>query len=61
MATLRFESTDVGETEAFLSEAYTSMSIGGQAERTGARVVRDYAGPLNVDDSGDGGVTQHVR
>jgi hypothetical protein len=50
MATLRFDSTDLGRTEEFLSRAYTKMRIGGRAERTRAQVTREAMGSLSVDE-----------
>ena len=50
MATLRFDSTDLGCTEEFLSMAYTKMRIGGRAERTRAQIWREAAGSLSVDE-----------
>jgi AraC-like DNA-binding protein len=50
MATLRFDSTDLGRTEEFLSMAYTKMRIGGRAERTRAQVTREATGSLSVDE-----------
>ncbi|GAA0479107.1 hypothetical protein Ade02nite_40140 [Paractinoplanes deccanensis] len=50
MSSLRFESTDLGETEEFLSLAYTKMSLGGHAEHARAEVIREAAGSLNVDE-----------
>jgi hypothetical protein len=50
MATLRFDSTDLGRTEEFLSMAYTKMHIGGHAERTRALVTREAVGSLSVDE-----------
>jgi AraC-like DNA-binding protein len=47
---LRFDSTDIGLTEEFLSMAYTKMSIGGHAERTRAQVSRETMGSLSVDE-----------
>ncbi|MDR7279249.1 helix-turn-helix transcriptional regulator [Catenuloplanes atrovinosus] len=50
MSSLHFDSTDLGQTEEFLSMAYTKMSLGGQAERTRAQVTREAAGSLWVDE-----------
>ncbi|GHE93505.1 hypothetical protein GCM10018785_69170 [Streptomyces longispororuber] len=49
METLRFDSDDLEATEDFLSRARTRMAIGGDAERTRARVTRNVAGPVGVD------------
>ncbi|RSS82237.1 helix-turn-helix transcriptional regulator [Streptomyces sp. WAC06614] len=49
MGTLSFCSADLGETEAFLSSAYTPMKIGGKPEGSQARIVRHTAGGLMVD------------
>lgn len=50
MASLRFDSTDLGLTEKFLSMAYAKMHIGGHAERTRAQVTREAMGSLSVDE-----------
>lgn len=50
MGSLRFDSTDIGRTEEFLSMAYTKMQIGGQAERTRTRVARESLGSLDLDE-----------
>ncbi|MFE1271098.1 helix-turn-helix transcriptional regulator [Streptomyces sp. NPDC058758] len=49
METFRFDSGSLDETEAFLSEAYTPMRIGGRPEDARARVVRREAGGLVSD------------
>ncbi|MER7760373.1 AraC family transcriptional regulator [Streptomyces sp. NPDC097619] len=45
-----FESGDLAETEAYLSAAYTPMSIGGRPEDTRARIARRAVGDLLLDD-----------
>lgn len=50
MGPLRFDSTDLGRTEEFLSMAYTRMRIGGRAERTRTQVSREAMGSLSVDE-----------
>ncbi|MFF4364823.1 AraC family transcriptional regulator [Streptomyces sp. NPDC001594] len=50
MEQLSFASESLSETEAFLSDAYTPMQIGGRPERTGTRVERRTAGGLIVDE-----------
>ncbi|MEI5010826.1 helix-turn-helix transcriptional regulator [Streptomyces sp. PmtA] len=49
MDTLCFDSTDLEETEAFLSSAYTPMTIGGRPQNSRASIVRHSAGGLTVD------------
>ncbi|MFH8724712.1 helix-turn-helix transcriptional regulator [Streptomyces termitum] len=49
METLRFDSGSLEETEAFLSEAYTPMRIGGSPEDSRARITRRAAGGLVSD------------
>ncbi|NUP34486.1 MAG: helix-turn-helix transcriptional regulator [Streptomycetaceae bacterium] len=49
MQTLSFNSSDLAETEEFLSSAYTPMSIGGRPEHSRARIVRHAADRLMVD------------
>jgi AraC-like DNA-binding protein len=46
---LTFDSDDLGETEDFLSRAYTRMVIGGAPERTRTRMTRHVVGPVSVD------------
>jgi AraC-like DNA-binding protein len=50
MGTLRFDSTDLGLTEEFLSMAYTKMHIGGRDEHTRVQVSRDVMGSIDMDD-----------
>ncbi|MFD0418315.1 AraC family transcriptional regulator [Streptomyces sp. NPDC127108] len=50
MENLEFDSEDLELTEDFLSRAYTRMAIGGDAERTRARVSRSMLGPVSLDD-----------
>ncbi|SEH51470.1 Helix-turn-helix domain-containing protein [Mycolicibacterium rutilum] len=45
-----FNSDDLGETEDFLSAAYTKMSIGGDAERPGVSITRRWLGDINFDE-----------
>lgn len=45
-----FASDSLAETEAYLSEAYTPMRIGGRPDDTGARIVRRTVGELTVDE-----------
>ncbi|MFJ5938521.1 helix-turn-helix transcriptional regulator [Streptomyces sp. NPDC093071] len=49
METLRFESSDLEATEAFMSRAYAPMRIGGRARDTRARVARTAAERVGVD------------
>ncbi|WP_233290438.1 MULTISPECIES: helix-turn-helix transcriptional regulator [Kitasatospora] len=46
---LSFESANVGETEEFLSSAYTPMRIGGSVEDARVRISRRAAGPVAMD------------
>ncbi|GAA3056792.1 hypothetical protein GCM10020229_80630 [Kitasatospora albolonga] len=46
---LRFDSVDPEETEAFLSLAYTPMRIGGPVENGRVRIDRRAVGPMTVD------------
>jgi hypothetical protein len=50
MASLSFDSTDLGRTEEFLSTAYTPMHIGGRAESTRAQVSREAIESLSIDE-----------
>ncbi len=47
--TLRFDSGNLEETEAFMSRAYAPMRIGGRPRDTRARIVRTAAERINVD------------
>ncbi|MFD6424479.1 AraC family transcriptional regulator [Streptomyces sp. NPDC060198] len=49
MDTERFDSTDLGATEEFLSRVYTPMRIGGRPNDTQTRIERTAAGGLTVD------------
>lgn len=49
MQTLSFSSSNLAETEEFLSSAYTPMTIGGRPETSRARIVRHAANRLMVD------------
>ncbi|MFC8175447.1 helix-turn-helix transcriptional regulator [Streptomyces sp. NPDC057235] len=49
METLRFDSSDLEATEAFMSRAYTPMRIGGRPRDTRTRVVRTAAERVSVD------------
>ncbi|RSS33793.1 helix-turn-helix transcriptional regulator [Streptomyces sp. WAC08241] len=49
METLRFDSGNLEETEAFMSRAYAPMRIGGRPRDTRARIVRTAAERINVD------------
>ncbi|MFE3123349.1 hypothetical protein ACFXHD_08020 [Streptomyces hydrogenans] len=49
MESFRFDSGSLEETEAFLSEAYTPMRIGGRPEDARARVARNEAAGLVSD------------
>ncbi|MFJ8436775.1 helix-turn-helix transcriptional regulator [Kitasatospora sp. NPDC094019] len=49
MELLSFESANVGETEEFLSSAYTPMRIGGPVQDARVRISRRAAGPLAMD------------
>ncbi|MEU6311532.1 helix-turn-helix transcriptional regulator [Streptomyces sp. NPDC047014] len=49
METLRFDSSDLEATEAFMSRAYTPMRIGGRPRDIRARVVRSAAERITVD------------
>ncbi|GAA4880596.1 helix-turn-helix transcriptional regulator [Kitasatospora terrestris] len=49
MDSLLFDSADVGETEEFLSTAYTPMRIGGPVEDARVRISRRAAGPVAMD------------
>ncbi|GAA2780868.1 hypothetical protein GCM10010441_02110 [Kitasatospora paracochleata] len=46
---LQFESASLGETEEFLSAAYTPMRIGGPVEDARVRISRRAVGPVSVD------------
>lgn len=50
MQDLLFESTDLGETEAFLADAYTNVRIGGEGQTLKTRIWRRWLGPVNLDD-----------
>jgi AraC-like DNA-binding protein len=50
VSALSFDSTDLAETEHFLSSAYTPMRITGRAESTRAVVSRQSARSLSIDD-----------
>lgn len=45
-----FDSDDLDETEHFLSQTYTKMSIGGDSERGGVSITRRWFGDINFDD-----------
>ncbi|MCV7281548.1 AraC family transcriptional regulator [Mycolicibacterium flavescens] len=45
-----FDSDDLGETEDFLSDVYTKMSIGGDAERAGVSITRRWLGDISFDE-----------
>ncbi|MFE6709888.1 helix-turn-helix transcriptional regulator [Streptomyces sp. NPDC057695] len=49
METLRFDSSDLEATEAFMSRAYTPMRIGGRPRDTRTRVMRTAAERFSVD------------
>ncbi|MEU4194200.1 helix-turn-helix domain-containing protein [Kribbella sp. NPDC026611] len=49
MESLRFESRDLGRTEAFLNRAYTKMQIGSTAPQVSARISRTAADSMSVD------------
>lgn len=48
-SSLRFDSSDLERTEAFLSWAYTKMHITGRAERTRTVLARESAASLSID------------
>ncbi|HEU5161484.1 MAG TPA: helix-turn-helix transcriptional regulator [Streptosporangiaceae bacterium] len=49
MESLTFDSRDIGQTEEFLTSAYTKMRIGGDAERPRTRIARQVMGSVSVD------------
>lgn len=49
MENLHFDSTDLAETEEFLSRAYTTMRIGGRSEDARTRLERRWLGPVSMD------------
>ncbi|MCX4690151.1 hypothetical protein OG401_38685 [Kitasatospora purpeofusca] len=49
MESLSFESVNVGETEEFLSSAYTPMRIGGPVQDARVRISRRAVGPVAMD------------
>ncbi|MEH3132622.1 MAG: helix-turn-helix transcriptional regulator [Mycolicibacterium neoaurum] len=50
MQDLTFDSSDLGETEEFLVQAYTKMRIGGAGEQSRARISRRALGAIGMDE-----------